>query len=185
MANVDHPHGLNAVMSRFHDTPRMTKYKAHVNTTTPVGLFRGDIAQLMATGKVKTITTTTGVDAVIGVIAGPYLSALAANDDKDVFVYDDPDTIYEIQSDGTTDPGSTTAQGHIGNQVPVLLTAGSAASGQSQVELDYSALTTGTADALQIVGHYDLVGNDMTLAHARYLVKLVKHLHGAPSASVI
>ena len=184
MANVDHPHGLNAVMSRFHDTPRMTLYKAFVNTTTPVGIFRGDVVQLLATGDIKTITTTTGVDAVIGVAAS-YVSALAANDGADVYVYDDPDTVYELQSDGTTDPGSTTAQGHIGNQAPLILTGGVAASGQSQMELDYGAMSTATADAIQIVGHYELVGNDMTLAHARYLVKLVKHLHKAPAASVI
>ena len=175
MANVDHPHGLNAVMSRSHDTPRLTKYTAHVNTTTPVGIFRGDVVQLLATGKVKSITTTTGVDAIIGV-ANTYVSAAAASDDSDVWVFDDPDTVFEIQSDGTTDPGATTALGHIGNTAPLVLGTGVAASGQSQFELDYSAMTTGTADAVQVVGHYKLVGNDMKLAHARYLVTLVKHI---------
>jgi hypothetical protein len=179
MANVDHPHGLRAVMSRTMGTPRQTKYVAHINTTTPVGIFRGDPVQLLATGKVKTITTTTGVDSIVGVAAN-YIAGAAANDDSDVWVYDDPDTIFEIQSDGTTDPGASTARGHIGNTAPLVLTAGNAATGQSQIELDYSAMTTGTADAVMVVGHYEVANNDMTLMHARYLVNLVKHLYKLP-----
>lgn len=181
MANVDHPHGLIPVMSRFHDTPRMTMYKAFMNTTTPVAIFRGDVVQLLGTGDVKSVTVTGQVTTALGVAAN-YVPALAANDQKDFWVYDDPDTIYEAQSDGATDPATVAAaQAHIG-QTAILATPdatntlGSTASGQSGWEIDYSDLGTDTTAPLKIVGLYDLVGNDVTLAHARYLVVLNNHI---------
>jgi len=45
--------------------------------------------------------------------------------------------------------------------------------------LDSSSLTgtvTTTVKPLQVVGHYGIVGNDLSLAHARYLVVLNKHI---------
>lgn len=176
MANVDHPHGLNPVMSRFHDTPRMTKYKAFMNTTTPAAIFRGDVVQLLGTGDVKSVTVTGQVTTALGVAAS-YVPALAANDQADVWVYDDPDTIYEIQSDGTTDPGTVAAaQAHIGQTAVIALTAGNAGSGQSGFELDYGNLGTDTTAPLRVVGLYDMTGNDVAKAHARYLVVLQNHV---------
>ena len=181
MANVDHPHGLVPVMSRFKDTPRMTQYKAFMNTTTPVAIFRGDVVQLLGTGDVKSITAT-GANADLLGVAANYVPALAANDQKDFWVYDDMDTIYEIQSDGTTDPASVAAaQAHIGQTAIVATpdatnTLGNTSSGQSGWELDYGNLGTDTTAMLKVVGLYDLVGNDVTLAHARYLVVLQSHI---------
>lgn len=177
MANVDHPHGLNPVMSRFKDTPRMTKYKAFVNTTTPVAIFRGDVVQLLTAGDAKAVTVTGQVADVLGVAAN-YVPALAANDQADLWVYDDPDTIYEIQSDGATDPGTVAvAQAGIGGSAVLVgpdstNSNGNTSSGQSALELDYSDIGTDTTAPLKIIGLYGLVGNDQTLAHARYLVIL-------------
>ena len=171
MANVDYPHGLNAVMSRSHDTPRLTKYKATVTSA----IFRGGIVCLRTGGQVAALKTTTGANNVIGV-ANNYIPALTTPA-ADCWVYDDPDTVFELQSDGTTDPGATTAQAKIGATCPLASTlTGVTASGQSVAEIDYSAISTGTADPLKIVGIYNMTGNDPTLAHARYLVVLNKHL---------
>jgi len=175
MANNDYPHGLNAVMSRFHDTPRMSQYKAYINTTTPAAIFRGDVVQLLATGDVRSVVTAAGVDGMIGVAAS-YVPAVAANDQADIWVHDDMDTVYEIQSDGTTDPGATTAQAHIGQTADIALTAGNAGSGQSGHELDYSDLGVTATAPLKVVGHYEITGNDMALMHARYLVVLNKSI---------
>jgi len=172
MANVDHAHGLTPVMSRFHDTPRMTQYKATITSA----IFRGGPVVLRTAGNVAALKTTGGADNVIG-IAASYVAA-GTDPAADIGVYDDPDTVFEAQSDGTTDPGSTTAQAKIGATCPFAANpeAGTTASGQSSAEIDYDAISTGTADPLKIVGYYNLVGNDMTLAHARYLVVLNKHL---------
>ncbi len=175
MANNDYPHGLNAVMSRVHDTPRLTQYLA--GTTTAI--FRGDIVTLKTNGRVARTTTAEGADNIIGV-AGSYVAASQAPP-KDVWVYDDPDTIYEIQSDGTTDPGASTAQGHVGAGANIVYTAGDVNSGRSKVELDYSsiaaAVTTSGGIPIRVVGHYNLAGNDMTLMHAKYLVQLNRTLN--------
>ena len=171
MANVDYPHGLNAVMSRSQDTPRLTKYKATVTSA----IYRGGIVCLRTGGQVAALKTTGGANNVIGV-ANNYVAA-GTTPAADCWVYDDPDTVFELQSDGTTDPGSTTAQAKIGATCPLINPAtGLAGSGQSYTEIDYSAISTGTADPLKIVGIYNIVGNDPTLAHGRYLVTLNKHL---------
>jgi len=170
MANVDHPHGLNPVMSRFHDTPRITEYYA--NVTTAIG--RGDPVVLQADGRVNCLLTPAGSAQIIGV-AAQYNAALTTPSVK-IGVYDDPDTIYEIQSDGTTDPGTVAAAiAHIGSVADLVTTDCTAASGQSNVELDYSDIDQTTGAAVKIVGLYDIVGNDVTLAHARYLVQFQKH----------
>ena len=175
MANNDYPHGLNAVMSKVHDTPRMSQYLA--GTTTAI--FRGDVLTLKTNGRVARTTTPAGADNIIGV-SNNYIAAGVAPP-ADVWVYDDPDTIFEIQSDGTTDPGASTAQAHIGAGANIIYAAGDTGSGQSKVELDYSsiaaAVTTSGGIPIRVVGHYNIAGNDMTLMHARYLVQFNRTLN--------
>jgi hypothetical protein len=143
-------------------------------TTTPVAIFRGDAVSILATGRVATTLTAGGSAQTIGV-ANNYVAALAANDGADVWVYDDPDTVFEIQSDGTTDPTLATSQLGIGATADLLLTSGNTSSGQSQHELDYQTINTTTNQPLRIIGFYNIAGNDMALAHGRYLVTLNMH----------
>jgi hypothetical protein len=178
MANVDYPHGLNAVMSRFADTPRMRKYAANVTT----GIFRGDVVTLLTNGRVATLLTSTGAANVIGVAAN--YNAAATTPAVDIWVYDDPDTIYEIQSDGTTDPTLATSKAAIGATAALTITTGDTASGQSKHELDYNTLGTTITEVLKVVGIYNIVGNDAALMNARYLVVLQKH-HFQKSAAGI
>lgn len=144
----------------------MDKYTVIATTA----VYKGDIIQLKATGLARAIVTTGGAASIIGVAAN-YTAASG-----EVWVYNDPGTIFEIQSDGATDPGSTTAVGLIGNSAPLVIATGNTTTKVSKLELDYSATTTGTADPLQIVGYYQGVDNDKTLAHARFLVLLKKNL---------
>lgn len=167
MANADAPHGLNAVKMLNGGKIPMHKYTSAA--TTAIG--QGDIVTLRAAGKAAALKTSGGANNILGVAAS--YAAVSS----DIWVYDDPDTIFEIQSDGATDPGSATAAGHVGNTA-VLIVANTynTTTKISKMELDYSSITTGTADPLQIVGFYDGVNNDPTLAHARYLVLLRKHI---------
>lgn len=171
MANNDYPHGLNAVMSRFKDTPKMTKYFANVTTA----VFRGDVITQLASGRVATLTTVSGADNIIGVAAN--YNPAGTTPAKEIWVYDDMDTVFEIQNDITTDPGLTTARGHLGGLADLVLTTGDTNSGQSKHELDTSDIGTTTTTPLKIVGFYNIAGNDISLAHARYLVVLNRHLH--------
>lgn len=174
MANKDYPHGLTPVMSRFNDTPRMRKYYGSATTA----IFRGDIVCIAANGRVHSLTTVSGANTlnVVGVAANYH--AAATTPVQELWVYDDADTIFEIQSDGGTDPATKAAAvAHIGQTANIIAGAGSTASGQSAFELDYSDLGTDTTAPLKVVGLDGRVGNDVTLAHARYLVVLNHHFH--------
>ena len=167
MANLDNPHGLNAVRMMNGGKIPMDKYT--VNATTAI--YQGDVVQIKATGLVRTIVTTGGAASILGVAAN-YTSASG-----EVWVYNDPGTVFEIQSDGTTDPSTAAAaRAHIGETAVLILTAGNTTTKVSKQELDYSSMTTGTADPLQIIGFHPSVDNDNTLAHARYLVLLKKNV---------
>ena len=99
-------------------------------------------------------------------------------------MYDDPDTIYEIQSDGTTDPTLATARTHIGANAALTLTAASTASGQSQVELDYNTISAAITEAVKIVGLYEIANNDPALKNGRYLVQLQNHIQAKGVAGI-
>lgn len=178
MANTDYPNGLSAVMSRMHDTPRLTKYFANVTTA----IFRGDIVILQANGRVASMTTNTSVN-FVGVAAN--YNAAATTPAVEIWVHDDPDTVYQVQSDGTTDPTLATARGHIGGTADVTMGSGNTSSGQSAFEMDYSSIgTTATALPLKIVGLYNQVGNDPALMNGRYLVILNKHIYSKGVAGI-
>jgi hypothetical protein len=145
----------------------MNKYSSSATTV----IYQGDVVTLRANGLVATLKTTGGAANILGVAA-----CYAAVSDY-VWVYDDPQTIFEIQSDGATDPGSAAAAiAMIGESGPLIVTAGNTTTKVSKHEIDYDAVTTGTADPLQIVGYYQGVDNDNTLAHARFLVLLKKNV---------
>lgn len=175
MANNDNPHGLRAV--KMLNGGKIPTSEYIVGTTTVV--YEGDIVNLRAAGKVATLKTTGGAANTLGV------AVHYATTGQALAVYDDPGTVFEVQSDGATDPGATTAQGHIGNNAPLVVTTGNTTSKISKHELDYSAVTTGTADPLKIIGIYAGADNDSTLAHARYLVLLNKHIMGPHGARTV
>lgn len=173
MANKDHPHGLTAIMSRMHDTPRLNTYVAGVTTA----IFRGDVVTLKANGRVASLLTTAGAANQLGVAAS-YVAA-GTTPAVNIGVHDDPDTIFEIQGDSTTDVAEATIVAEIGEEADIARGAGSTASGQSAFELDSSSITgtaTTSAKPLQIVGHYKITDNDLSKAHVRYLVVLNRHI---------
>jgi len=167
MANTDAPHGLNAVKMLNGGKIPMNKYTVAATTA----VYQGDVVTLRANGLVATLKTTGGATNIVGVAAN--YSAVGG----EVWVYDDPRTIFEVQSDGATDPGSTTSVAFRGNTGVLILTAGNTTTKVSKHELDYSSVTTSTADPLQIIGYYTAVDNDTTLAHARFLVLIKEHVY--------
>jgi hypothetical protein len=169
LANRDAPHGFRPVRQLHGGRVPMHQYKC--STTTAI--YEGDVVQLKASGNVKTITTVSGVDCQVGVAA-----EYAAIATTDILVYDDPYTVFEVQCDGATDPGATTSLGHIGNTCDLTLTTGNTTTKLSKHEIDYDTITTATGSgAMKIVGFYEGVDNDVTLAHARYEVIFQRHLY--------
>jgi hypothetical protein len=136
-------------------------------------IYQGDPVELTSTGKVKVMTTVAGTDNIVGVAA----SYTGATTNNEVWVYDDPYTIFECQSDGTTDPGSSTAWDIVGNLVDFVTTDGNTTTKVSKYEIDYSSKATTGVHSLRIVGLFDHPNNDSSLSHANYLVMFNRHLH--------
>jgi len=173
MANKDFPSGLwPHKMSTGGKIP-MNAYEAGVTTA----IYEGDVVQLKAGGRVKTMTTVTGVDTILGV-AATYVKA-SASAHTTVWVYDDPNTYFVVNSDGTTDPTNlTTAINHIGAGADMILTTGNTTTQRSKQEIDYSQITTATGSAaLKVMGYDESADNDKTLAHANFLVRFQRHIN--------
>ncbi|GAG24143.1 unnamed protein product [marine sediment metagenome] len=180
MANADNPRGLTPVMSGGNSSSvRIGWYYASVTTA----IFKGDVVQVMATGRVKSCVTTGGNVYIRGV-AGAY-NAAGVTPSVKIPVYDDPNTVFTVNSDGTTDPTAATALADINATSVLIVTAGSTTTGQSIMELDYSQITTTTTHPLYIQGFSKTVDNDPALMHADYLVTLTRHVgKGGTLASI-
>ncbi len=125
-------------------------------------IFTGDLCIITADGVVTPHTATEvnniGVFAGVSYTAsdGSYVysqywpSGTVATDIK-AYVYDDPYTVFKVQSAGTT------AQTNIGNCADVVAGAGSTTTGQSGFEIS-GTMAAGTATA-KIIALYDAPDN--------------------------
>jgi len=183
MANIDAPRGLYPIRQATGGKVPMSKY---YNDGTTTAIFEGDIVYLMGgghdkRGKILRLATTTGSDDTLGVAAN-YVAAGTSN--QEVWVYDSPETIFGVQSDGTT---STEQSLNVGTVAAGIMTAGNTTTGKSLVEIDYSSITsTGTAsnNVFKIVGIDKRVDNDGASSHVDYEVMLFKHFLNYRTASV-
>ena len=178
MPNLDAPFGLRAVSMLNGGRIPMRKY-ANKGATTAI--FQGDITVLQgADGRVLRLATTSGDDDTIGVSANYVASGTAG---QEIWIYDDPFTIFEVQSDGTTSEDHNDA---IGAQAAAICTAGNTTSGIAKVELDYSSLGTGTAsdNVFKVIGVSKKANNDSASSHAVFEVLLVNHFMSNRSASI-
>ena len=109
MANSDAPNGLDPVYRLGGGPIPCRAYEAGVTTA----IFAGDVVKMKTSGRIIAEVTTTIANDAIGVAAN-YVAA-ATTPATTVWVYDDPFTVFRIQSDGTTDPTAATADSFIGN----------------------------------------------------------------------
>lgn len=173
MANQDFPNGLHYVrrLGGGHSSPR--KY------TSGGAIYKGDAVYLATAGTVAVISATTGNTSMIGVAAN-YVSASA----KDVWVYDDPEAIFEAQSDVATDPGSSTSLAYIGGLSNITGLSGNTTTYVSKMQLHSSGPATSGVKALKIVGIFEGVGIDDSLTHGRYEVMINRHMFRSVGNSV-
>jgi hypothetical protein len=177
MANTDNPRGLRPVRGNNDGGPRVTLYPG--GTTTSIG--RGDVVALATNGRVHRIATTTGSARIIGVaqnyVAAPATGVTTA---PDVYVYDDPSQLFEIQDDGAA---ATPAQSSIGATYPLVLGTPNTTTGSSIQELDISAPGTTSTDPLLAVGFVQGQGREIG-KNACFIVRLNRHLFKTGSAGI-
>jgi hypothetical protein len=165
MANIDAPFGLSPIGKIGGGTdPAMNSYTAFANYATIIS--QGDVVKIdEAEGDVQLFAANGGgTDATnaIGVFWGSsftdsngkptFKNTRPASQLAEVFVYDDPYQMFEVQGDGAS------AQTDISNHADLSVVAGSTITGVSKSELDSSDI--GTGNNLRIVGFSKKEGRD-------------------------
>ena len=162
MANVNAAFGLVPVRHMSGNVPRANKYT--IASGLAENIFTGDLCIIDANGQVTPHTATEVNN--IGVFAGV---SYTASDGSYVYsqywptgttatniiayIYDDPYTVYKIQSAGTP------AQTNIGNCADVIAGSGSTTTGQSGFSLN-GTMSNGTATC-KIIGLWESPDNSM------------------------
>jgi hypothetical protein len=143
-------------------------------------IFFGDIVAIDATAGTIVKVTTVGSAAdqfpagVVGVFLGctytdptlkyklnsQYWPSGTVASDAMAYVCDDPDTLFQIQANGTV------AQASLGNNFPVIQTAGSTTTGDSKIALNYAGGVTTSTVGFRLVdfvnGPFSTVGDAFT-----------------------
>jgi hypothetical protein len=160
MANADAAFGFVPTRHMSGNAPRTNKYTCASELAESI--FKGDLCIIIATGLITPHTATEVNN--IGVFDGcsytasdgsyvysEYWPTGTTATDIILYIYDDPYTVFKVQSAGTT------AQTNIGNCADVVAGAGSTTTGQSGFELS-GTMAAGTATC-KIMALYDAPEN--------------------------
>lgn len=184
MPNADAPRGLEP-LRMLSGAP----YSGAVNTyfvpaTDTDAIYKGGLVKLAGSADANGVASVTGNvatgDAVLGVMVGlakPLRDSTinrAASTEAYILVADDPNIVFSIQEDSV---GAALAATNVGNTADLAtMTAGSATTGLSSMEIDSSTATAagdGTEDVL-IVGLVQSADNEIG-NNAKWLVRLNNH----------
>lgn len=186
MSNRDNPSGLKVSRHARGGLARPNRY--FIASALASNIFRGD--PVIPVNTSKRINVAAAGDRLIGVFQGvvyetpqgeikfekywPTGQTLKTGSVAEALVWDDPDLLFEIQSNGAT----TIA--NIGEMADVsMATAGSTATGVSGAQLDNATLGTGSAQ-LRIEDVVARPDNDPASTKAKFLVVINEHyLRGA------
>jgi len=176
MANPNSPYGFKVVRHMSGNAPRANKYT--ITSGLAENIFTGDLCVLTADG-VITPHTATEVNN-IGVFAGvsytasdgeyiysKYWPSGTVATDIVAYVYDDPYTVFRIQSAGTP------AQTDVGSNADVVAGTGSTTTGQSGFDLS-GTMSNGTATC-KIIGLWEDPSNSFA-QYAQLEVLINEHI---------
>jgi len=185
MANVDAPFGLRPVGELGSNIQNGGTSKYLIADGDGQAIYKGDLVKLEATGY---ITKTDDSDSVasIGVFNGCFYvapttfkptwsnyypgSITPASGSLEAFVYDDPNKLYEIQSDGTI------AQSSVGRNTNLVYAAGSTVNGQSKSELDATTESAGVTGQFRIIRICEDPSNsDISADNSNWIVRINEH----------
>lgn len=168
MSNVDNPRGAYPVR-HLTGGNAFTANAYAVDASNSTAIFPGDAMILEADGNVAPYTSgggnligfCAGVDGDFDNLSRRYLPASTAGT---VFIYDDPNIVFAIQTDGTITADDA------GGNADVTATAGSTTASMSRHEV---SATTGTTSAqLRLIRPVPREDNDVTAANSEWEVKI-------------
>lgn len=193
MANLDAPFGMRPIRHRNGAPYNGAVNPYYINSGYGTALFIGDPVDIVAGGSNTSEITVPGLgrfpigtlpeiqaSAAAGIITGVIVSFAAQPTDLETvhsktltegvaLVCDDPDVIFEIQSDGIM------AADEMGLNASIIVAAGSATTGLSGVELDSTTENTTAGLELKILRAVNREDNDITLANGRMEVLINLH----------
>ena len=176
MANADAAFGFVPTRHMSGNAPRTNKYTCASELAE--NIFKGDLCIVISTGLITphTATEVNNIGVFDGVsytasdgsyVYSDYWPSGTAATDIIIYIYDDPYTVFKVQSAGTP------AQTNIGNNADVVAGAGSTTTGQSGFEIS-GTMAAGTASC-KIIGLYDAPDNSFG-ANAVMEVLINEHL---------
>ena len=93
MANIDSPNGMRAVKAKYGTAPQRRKYLVKATTT----IYENAPVCLNTTGNIVAFTTTLAIAGQVVGVADQYVASGAT--DRSIYVLDDVEQIFEMQSD--------------------------------------------------------------------------------------
>lgn len=190
MANTDNASGLRPVRTGLGSPYNGAANKYYVPASDGTAIYLGGLVKpggsadadgvMGVTGNVATgdavVGVVVGIDAMLGAGAGGRDSTVyrVASTERYVYVADDPNIVFEVQSDGV---GGDLVAADIGNTADLTgFTAGSTVTGRSTIEIDTSTATAsgdGTQDVV-ILGVMPRADNEFS-TNVKCLVRLNNH----------
>jgi hypothetical protein len=175
---------MRAVRIKYGTAPQRRKYIVKDS----VEIFEGAPVCLNTTGNVIAYTTTLAIAGQVVGVADEYVAA--ARTDRTIYVLDDPQQVFEMQSD---DASLTALTDYLGKLfVFTNATTGHTTLLHSKAEIDGNTGTSvqGTVatqlSPLMIVQESQSIGNTKKILHSRYQVKFIPKVHvfGDPPSGI-
>ena len=200
MSSTSAPFGFRP---SFHNSGQMRPKAYTIDATYNVNVFSGDPVKLTDAGVVElgssdgTRTGTTDGIALLGIFAGvqyldgsgkptisPYWpGAVSGATNIVAWVYDDPETLFDVQYNNPGTPGSTTVQTAVGEECDwtVASPGGSTQTGLSNTRLGTIQATSGQ---FQITGFAYNINDSLTDAYVVATVRINEHHYKAAVNSI-
>lgn len=200
MSSTSAPFGFRP---SFHNSGQMRPKAYAIDATYNVNVFSGDPVKLTDSGVIELGTndgtrsgTTDGI-ALLGIFAGtqyldstgkPVISpfwpgAVSGATQIVAWVYDDPETLFDVQYTNPGTPGTTTVQTAVGEECDwtVASPGGSTRTGLSNTQLGVIQATSGQ---FQITGFAYNINDSLTDAYVVATVRINEHHYKAAVNSV-
>jgi hypothetical protein len=199
MSSTSAPFGFRA---SYHNSGQMRPKAYTVASTYAANIFSGDPVKLTDAGVIQLGTsdgtrsgTTDGI-ALLGIFAGcqyndalgkptisPFWPSGTTATNIIAWVYDDPETLFDVQYTNPGTPGSTTVQTAVGEECDwtVASPGGSTQTGLSNTQL--TAIQT-TSGQFQITGFAGNINDSLTDAYVVATVRINEHSYKAAVNSI-
>jgi hypothetical protein len=199
MSSTSAPFGFRA---SFHNSGQMRPKAYTVASTYAHNIFSGDPVKLTDAGVIELGTsdgtrdgTTDGIS-LLGIFAGcqyldasgkptisPFWPSGTTGTDIVAWVYDDPETLFDVQYTNPGTPGSTTVQTAVGEECDwtVASPGGSTRTGLSSTQLGVIQATSGQ---FQITGFGYSINDSLTDAYVVATVRINEHHYKAAVNSI-